>query len=102
MKIILFCLICIMCINPFEEKSFIKTFKNSQNITTHIKTSKNENIILFKQLKNDKFYFSNLEQYLLAQGINEITEFQTNSFVDNVQKNFGKITVRSIKSIENN
>ena len=102
MKIILFCLICIMCINPFEEKSFIKTFKNLQNITTHIKTSKNENIILFKQLKNDKFYFSNLEQYLLAQGINEITEFQTNSFVDNVQKNFGKITVRSIKSIENN
>jgi hypothetical protein len=91
-----------MFVNPFEEKSFIKTFKNSKNITTHIKRAKNENIILFKQLQNDKFYFSNLEQYLLAQGIYEITEFQTNTNIDNIQKNFSKIIIKSIKSVENN
>lgn len=98
--VILFCVICIMCINPFEEKTFIKIFETPKNITTHIKKSKKENIIIFKQLKNDKFYFSNLEQYLLAQGIYEITEFQTNSNLDYKQK-FSKIKVKDIK-IESN
>ena len=101
--IVLFCVICIMFINPFEEKTFIKTFKNSKNITTHIKKSKNENIIIFKRLKKDKFYFNNLEQYLLSQGIYEITEFQTNfnEAIDNMQKFFSKITIKNVKLISN-
>jgi len=96
---ILFCMICVMFVNPFEKRNFIKTFENSKNITTHIKKSKNENIIIFKQLKNDKFYFSNLEQYLLAQGIYEITEFQTDLITNNIQNKFNKIIIKNIVKI---
>ena len=95
---ILFLLICFALINPFEQKTFNKTFEGKKNITTHIKEKGNKNIIIFKQKQKDKFYFSNLEQYLLAQGIREIEEFRTSLPTEDIQNKFGKISVKNFSS----
>nr|MCR4662278.1 ComEC family competence protein [Endomicrobiaceae bacterium] len=52
---ILFIIICFMLVNPFEQKTFTKTFEGKKNITVHIK-EKDKNILVFKELKKDKFY----------------------------------------------
>ena len=92
----LFILICIMFINPFKQKTFTKTFEGKKNITIHIKEKGNKNIIAFKELKKDKFYFKNLEQYLLAQGINEIDTFYMDFPNNDIQKEFKRINIKNI------
>ena len=67
---------CFFCINPFKEVNFIRSFESAKNITTHIKAG-NKHFVFFNKIKEDKFYFANLEQYLLSQGIFEIV-FNTN------------------------
>ena len=62
---------CLFCINPFKETNFVCNFISPKNITTHIKAG-GKNFIFFNKIKEDRFYFANLEQYLLAQGIFEI------------------------------
>jgi competence protein ComEC len=74
-------LIAAVSIISFRNPDFTKTFETQKNITTHIK-QKNTNIIIFKQQKKDKYYFSNLNQYLHAKGINKIDQFCTNSKED--------------------
>ena len=96
---LLLILICLMLVNPFEQKTFIKTFEGKKNITTHIKERGNKNVIIFKELQKDKYYFKNLEQYLLAQGIYEIEEFYTNSVNDNIENKFTKVSIK--KFLEN-
>jgi competence protein ComEC len=98
----LFILICFMFINPLEQKTFTKTFEGKKNITVHIKEDKNKNIIIFKEIKKDKFYFNNLEQYLLAQGIYEIDVFYTDMPNDDIQKNFKKIFIKNILKNDDN
>lgn len=87
---LLFVLICFMLLNPFEQRTFAKTFEGKKNITTHIKEKGNKNIIIFKELQKDKYYFNNLEQYLLAQGIKEIdvmyTDYDKKYVDDNLKK----------------
>ncbi|MBR3655132.1 MAG: ComEC family competence protein [Elusimicrobia bacterium] len=95
---VLFILICFMLVNPFEQKTFTKTFEGKKNITVHIKEKGNKNIIIFKQLQKDKFYFSNLEQYLLAQGIHEIEDFRTSLPTEDIQNKFGKIFVKNFSN----
>lgn len=65
------------CINPFKEVNFVRNFISPKNITTHIKAG-DKNFIFFTKIKEDRFYFSNLEQYLLAQGISETFLSKTN------------------------
>lgn len=74
-------LIAAASVLSFRNPDFAKTFETKKNITTHIK-QKNANIIIFKQLKKDKYYFSNLNQYLHGRGINKIDQFCTNSKED--------------------
>ena len=87
---LLFVIICFMLLNPFEQRTFAKTFEGKKNITTHIKEKGNKNIIIFKELQKDKYYFNNLEQYLLAQGIKEIdvmyTDYDKKYVDDNLKK----------------
>ena len=94
--ILLFFIICFILINPFEQRTFTKTFEGKKNITTHIKEKGNKNIIIFKELKKDKFYFKNLEQYLLAQGIKEIDSFYMDFPNPDIIKEFKMINVKNI------
>ena len=93
---ILFILICFLLINPFKQKTFTKTFEGKKNITVHIKETGNKNTIVFKELKKDKFYFKNLEQYLLAQGIHEIDNFYMDFPNYDIQKEFKVINIKNI------
>lgn len=90
----LFFLIIPMFIVSNKSNDFTKTFENSKNITTHIK-DKGNNIIIFKQLKKDKYYFSNLQQYLLGQGITNIDQFCTNSDED-IKENLPDIKIKEV------
>ena len=94
--ILLFVLMCFVFVNPFKQQTFSKTFKGKKNITVHIKEEDNKNIIVFKELKKDKFYFNNLEQYLLAQGIHEIDAFYTDYPNDDIQNEFKVVNVKNI------
>lgn len=91
----LFILICFMLFNPFEHKKFTKTFEGKKNITTHIKEG-DKNIIIFKKVREDKFYFKNLEQYLLAQGIYTIDEFYADFPKEQLENKFNKIVVKNV------
>lgn len=68
---------CFFCINPFKEANFVRNFISPKNITTHIKAG-DKNFVFFNKIKEERFYFDNLEQYLLAQGIFEINLYKTN------------------------
>ena len=96
---LLFILICCMLVNPFEKRTFTKTFEGKKNITTHMKEKGNKNIIIFKELQKDKYYFKNLEQYLLAQGICEVDEFYTNSAENDIKSKFTKVLVKNVSKI---
>ena len=93
---VLFVVICFMLLNPFKQQTFTKTFEGNKNITVHMKKNDKENIIIFKELKKDKFYFKNLEQYLLAQGIYDIDTFYMDFPNDNIQKKFKIINVKNV------
>jgi hypothetical protein len=93
---LLFVLVCCMLLNPFEKRTFTKTFEGKKNITIHIKEKGNKNTIVFKELKKDKFYFKNLEQYLLAQGIHEIDNFYMDFPNYDIQKEFKVINIKNI------
>ncbi len=92
----LFILICVMLVNPFKQQTFAKTFEGKKNITIHIKEKGNKNTIVFKELKKDKFYFRNLEQYLLAQGIKEIDKFYMDFPNNDIQKEFKMVNIKNI------
>ena len=100
--LILFIIICFMFINPFEQKTFTKTFEGNKNITIHIKEKGEKNIIVVKELKKDKFYFSNLEQYLLAQVIYTIDVLYMDMPNNDIQKKFKKIYIKNILKNDNN
>ena len=84
-----------MLFNPFEHKNFTKTFEGKKNITTHIKEG-DKNIIMFKKVREDKFYFKNLEQYLLAHGIYTIDEFYADFPKEQLENKFNKIVVKNV------
>jgi hypothetical protein len=92
--VLLLVIICFIFMNPFEQKTFNKTFEGNKNITTHIRKEGNKNIIFYKKLKEDKYYFNNLEQYLLAQKIYNIDSFYTNESKNYIR--FNKINVKNI------
>ena len=64
-----------------------------------MKEKGNKNIIIFKELQKDKYYFKNLEQYLLAQGICEVDEFYTNSAENDIKSKFTKVLVKNVSEI---
>lgn len=57
-------------------KNFYKVFENKKNITVHIRQN-NKDILVVKEKRNDKFYYSNLQQYLLFEGIKNIDKIYT-------------------------
>ncbi len=73
----IFVIACFFCINPFKEVNFVRNFIGQKNITTHIKAG-DKNFVFFNKIKEDRFYFNNLEQYLLAQGIFKLDLLRTN------------------------
>ena len=93
---LLFILICIILINPFKQETFIRKFEGKKNITIHVKEKGNKNIIAFEELKKDNFYFKNLEQYLLAQGIHEIDTFHMDFPNNDIKKEFKKVNIKNI------
>ena len=97
----LFIFICFMFINPFEQKTFTKIFEGKKNITVHMKENGNKNIIMFKEIKKDKFYFNNLEQYLLAQGIDKIDSLYIDMPNDDIQTKFKKVYIKNILKNDN-
>ena len=92
----LFVAIFVAAINPFKEKSFIKTFESEKNITTHMKTSNFQNIIVFDEIKYDKYYFGNLERYLLASGIKKIDKFYTNCHKNDFKSVFKNLKISKV------
>ena len=95
---ILFIFICLAFINPFEQKTFTKTFEGKKNITTHIRENGNKNIIIFKELQKDKYYFNNLEQYLLSRGIFKIDELYTDYEEKDIQNKLNKVHIDKVLS----
>ena len=99
--IMLFVFICFMFINPFEQKTFTKIFEGKKNVTIHIKEKGNKNIIVFKKIQKDKFYFNNLEQYLLAQNIRKVDSFYMDMPKYDIQEKFKKIYIKNILKNDN-
>lgn len=100
-KIIMSCLaaaIVLMLSIPFEKQEFVITFENKRNITTHIKNKTEGNIIVFNEIKKDRYYFSGLQQYLIASGITKIDKFYSNKTGD-IKGKMPKITISEINDI---
>lgn len=97
MSMLFFAIVFMLCI-PLQKQEFYKTFINNKNTTIHIKNKKDGNIIVFDEIKKDKYYFSNLEQYLLAQGIKKVDKFYLNRQI-NMQNKLSKITVIEVCDI---
>jgi len=93
-------LIVIALFEPFKKTEWTQTFESKRNITTHIKT-KNENTIIFREILNDKYYFINLQQYLISKGIKKIDKFYSNT-KENIKENLPKIEVEEIILDTNN
>ena len=100
MFLVLLVLILIMVFEPLKQKEWTKTFEGKRNVTTHIKT-KNENTIIFREKINDKYYFSNLQQYLISIGVKKIDHFYSNT-KENIKENLPKIKVEEIILDTNN
>ncbi|MDD2523315.1 MAG: ComEC/Rec2 family competence protein [Endomicrobiia bacterium] len=98
LSILAFIIVLILCI-PLQKQEFYKTFTNNKNITIHIKDKKDGNIIVFDEIKKDRYYFINLEQYLLSQGINKIDKFYLNNPI-NIQNKLSKITIIEVCDIK--
>lgn len=94
-KIIMSCLaaaIVLMLSIPFEKQEFTATFENKKNVTTHIKNNTEGNIIVFNEIKKDRYYFTGLQQYLIASGIKKIDKFYSNKTYD-IKGKMPKITI---------
>lgn len=92
----LFVAIFVVVTKPFEETNFIRTFESEKNMTTHIKMSNFQNIIVFDEIKYDKYYFHNLERYLSALGISEIDKFYTNCVKNDFETEFKNLKISKI------
>ena len=74
-------------------KNFYKVFENKKNITVHIRQN-NKDILVVKEKRNDKFYYSNLQQYLLFEGIKNIDKIYTDK--KNIKELLPKINISEI------
>ena len=92
--VLLLVLISVVIWKPFKQNEWTKTFESKRNITTHIKT-KDENTIIFREKIKDKYYFTNLQQYLISIGVKKIDHFYSNTKED-IKENLPKIEIREI------
>ncbi len=88
-------LIVLMGVFSFDKREFCRTFENDKNITVHIKNKYCGNVIIFEEIKKDKYYFDNLQQYLLACGITTVDKFYLKNPQD-IQKRDLKIKIKQI------
>lgn len=91
---VLIILIAVMLFVPFKQDEWTKTFESKRNVTTIMKT-KNENTIIFREKINDKYYFNNLQQYLISIGVRKIDHFYSNT-KENIKENLPKIKIEEI------
>ena len=69
-------LIACMFFISIPPRNFYRIFENKKNITIHIREN-NKDILVIKEKRNDKFYYSNLQQYLIFEGVRNIEKVYT-------------------------
>ena len=92
--IIVSVLIAIAIFVPFNKTEWTQTFESKRSVTTIMKT-KSENTIIFREILKDKYYFTNLQQYLISKGIKKIDKFYSNT-KENIKDNLPKIKIEEI------
>ena len=92
--IIVAILIAIAIFEPFKETEWTQTFESKRSVTTIMKT-KMENTIIFREILNDRYYFTNLQQYLISKGIKKIDKFYSNT-KENIKENLPKIKIEEV------
>ncbi len=90
--IIPFLMVCMFFIS-MPPKNFYKVFENKKNLTIHIREN-NKDILVIKEKRNDKFYYSNLQQYLLFEGIKNVEKIYTDK--KDIRELLPKININEI------
>ena len=73
--VIPFLIVC-MSLTSIPPKNFYRVFENKKNLTIHIREN-NKDILAIKEKRKDKFYYSNLQQYLIFEGVKNIEKIYT-------------------------
>lgn len=83
-------LICCMFVVSLPPKNFYRTFENKKNLTIYIRDDGKDTLII-KEKRKDKFYYSNLQQYLLFEGVKSIEKIYTDK--QDVEEQIPKISI---------
>ena len=83
-------LICCMFVVSLPPKNFYRTFENKKNLTIHIRDDGKDTLVV-KEKRKDKFYYSNLQQYLLFEGVKSIDKIYTDK--QDVEEQIPKINI---------
>lgn len=90
--IIPFFFLC-MYIVSLPQKNFYRTFENNKNLTVHIRENKKDSLVI-KEKRKDKFYYSNLQQYLLFEGVKNIDKVYTDK--EDIKELLPKIYIKDV------
>ena len=90
--IIPFFILC-MHIVSLPQKNFYRTFENNKNLTIHIRENKKDSLVI-KEKRKDKFYYSNLQQYLLFEGVKNIDKVYTDK--EDIKELLPKIYIKDV------
>lgn len=83
-------LIGCMFVVSLPPKNFYRTFENKKNLTIHIRDDGKDTLVV-KEKRKDKFYYSNLQQYLLFEGVKSIDKIYTDK--QDVEEQIPKISI---------
>ena len=78
-------------------KNFYRTFENEKNLTIHIRQNYKDSLFV-KEKRKDKFYYSNLQQYLLFEGAKNIDKIYTDK--KDIKELLPKIKITEIRQME--
>jgi hypothetical protein len=90
-------IILIMYVIALPSKNFYRTFENKKNLTIHTRQNYKDSLFI-KEKRKDKFYYSNLQQYLLFDGIKNIDKIYTNK--EDIRDLLPKIKINEIRQME--
>lgn len=90
-------IIVIMCVIALPSKNFYRTFENKKNLTIHIRQNYKDSLFI-KEKRKDKFYYSNLQQYLLFDGIKNIDKIYTDK--KDIKELLPKININKIYELK--
>lgn len=90
-------LIIAMVVVSLPPENFYRTFENKKNLTIHIR-KKHKDTLVIKEKRKDKYYYSNLQQYLLFEGIKNIEEIYTDN--EDIKNLLPKIQISKIYELK--